>query len=69
MGYQNVHSDVKVVENGSFLIPKRSDEVSSTPPRIEEETPKSSYAAAGSLVRMGDSDPEMNRARGELGAA
>ncbi len=40
---------VRGVENGSFLIPQRSDEVSSTLPRLEDEPQNSSYAAAGGV--------------------
>lgn len=57
------------VENGSFLIPKRSDEVSSAPPRSEEETQMSSYAAADGLGRTAGSGQDSDPARGELCAA
>lgn len=45
-------SGVKGVENDMFLIPKRSDEVSSTLPPLEEEPRNSSYAAAEERARI-----------------
>ena len=53
-----VSLNVKGVENGSFLIPKRSDEASSTLPLQEEEPQNSSYAAAGGWGGTRDSGSE-----------
>jgi hypothetical protein len=61
--YQKLFSDVKGVEMRRFLIPKRSDEVSSTLPRLEEEPQDSSYAAAGGLGGTGGPGSECYRTR------
>jgi len=58
-----VSLNVKGVENGSFLIPKRSDEASSTLPLQEEEPQNSSYAAAGGWGGNRGSGSEGNRTK------